>query len=69
VLPPGSFAQFADKLTGLEQLWREVLHMVVKSDAFAALLSTTLQRGALDALFRMRHDTDHRTFIETLLAR
>jgi hypothetical protein len=69
VLPPGSFAQFADKLTGLEQLWREVLHMVVKSDAYATLLSNTLQRGALDALFRARHDADHQTFVDTLLAK
>lgn len=68
VLQPGAFSEFADKLTGLEGLWREVLHLVVRSDAYARLLSSTLQRGVLDALFG-GEDGSHRTFIETMLAR
>jgi hypothetical protein len=69
VLEPGAFSQFADKLTGLEQLWRELLHLVVRSDAYATLLSSTLQRGVLDALFRGTDDPAHRTFIDTMLGR
>jgi hypothetical protein len=69
VLPPGSFSQFADKLAGLEQLWREILHLIVRSDAYATLLSRTLQRGVLDAVFRASNDPSRQTFLDGLLAK
>jgi hypothetical protein len=69
VLPPGSFSQFADKLTGLDQLWRELLHLVARSDGYATLLSRTLQRGVLDVVFRAGSDPSHQTFIDGLLAK
>jgi hypothetical protein len=69
VLQPGAFSQFADKLAGLERLWRELLHLIVRSDAYATLLSSTLQRGALDALFRDTDETARRTFVDAMLAR
>jgi len=69
VLQSAAFSQFADKLTGLDELWRELLHMVVQSDAYATLLSNTLQRGALDALFGDARATSHRTFIDPMLAK
>lgn len=69
VLQPGAFTQFADKLTGLDQLWREILHLIVRSDAYATLLSTALQRSVLDALFRVSDSSTHATFIEGLRAK
>ena len=69
VLQPGAFSQFADKLTGLEQLWRELLHLVMKSDAYATLLSSTLQRSVLDTLFREADEGSRQTLIEGLLAK
>jgi hypothetical protein len=69
VLPPGSFSQFADKLAGLEPLWREMLHLVVRSDAYATLLSRTLQRGVLDAVFRASNDPSRQTFLDGLLTK
>lgn len=69
VLEPGAFSQFADKLTGLERLWRELLHLIMRSEAYATLLSSTLQRGALDALFRDTGETARRTFIDAMLVR
>jgi hypothetical protein len=65
VLQPASFMQFADKLTGLRELWHELLHLVVQSDAYATLLSTTLQRGVLDAL--LPEATARLPLIESLL--
>jgi hypothetical protein len=69
VLKSGEFSQFADKLAGLDELWRTLLHMVVQSDAYATLLSNTLQRGALDVLFGDARAASHRTFIDQMLAR
>jgi hypothetical protein len=69
VLQPGAFAQFADKLTGLEQLWREVLHLIMQSDAYATLLSSTLQRGVLDALFREADHASRKHLVNGLLAK
>lgn len=69
VLQPGAFAQFADKLSGLDDLWRELLHLVVQSDAYATLLSSTLRRGALDALFRETEGAAQRTFVDGMLAK
>jgi len=69
VLQPDEFAQFADKLTGLEKLWRELLHLVVQSDAYARLLSSTLQRGALDVLFRETSGAAGHSLLEGLLTK
>jgi hypothetical protein len=69
VLQSGDFSQFADKLAGLDRLWRELLHLIVRSDAYATLLSSTLQRGALDALFRDTDETERRTLVDAMLAR
>ena len=69
VLRPSEFAQFADKLTGLPELWRELLHLVIQSDAFAALLSTTLQRSVLDALFRDAEGAARQSLIDGLIAK
>lgn len=69
VLRPGEFSQFADKLTGLEDLWRELLHLVVQSDAYARLLSTALQRSVLDALFRTADAGARRSVLDAMLER
>ena len=47
VMSPDSFSQFADKLSALDALWRELIHLVVQSDAFATLLLRVLQRAAI----------------------
>jgi hypothetical protein len=67
VLEPGEFAQFADKLTALPKLWRELLHLVVQSDAFAALLSTTLQRSVGDALLGTADRSARRKLMESVV--
>jgi hypothetical protein len=69
VLQSSAFAQFADKLTGFEALWREVLHLVVRSDAYATLLSSTLQRGVFDALLGGAEGPAQRTFVDGLLSK
>jgi hypothetical protein len=69
VMPPDSFLQFADKLAGLEPLWRELLHLIVRSNASAALLSSTLQHGVLDAMFGAEGEAGRQTLLEGLLAR
>jgi hypothetical protein len=69
VLSPESFMQFADKLAGLEPLWRELLHRVVQSDAYAMLLSRTVERSVLDALLGAADDPGKQTLIDGLLAK
>ena len=69
VLEPAEFTQFADKLTGLPKLWRELLHLVLHSDAFASLLSTTVQRSVLDAVFREPDGATRQTLVDGLLAK
>jgi hypothetical protein len=55
VLGPESFTGFADKVAALEGLWRTVVHLVLQSDAYATLLSRTLQRGLLDSVMLREH--------------
>lgn len=52
VLRPDSFSQFADKIAALEGLWRTVVHLVLQSDAYATLVSRTLQRGLLESVLQ-----------------
>jgi hypothetical protein len=51
ILRHESYVQFADKIVALDGLWRELVHLVAQSEAYAALVSRTLQRGLLGALF------------------
>jgi hypothetical protein len=69
VLPPETFAQFADKVAGLEPLWRELLHLVVQSDAYATLLARAVQHSFLDRLFGAADEASKQTLIEGLVAR
>jgi len=68
VLPPETFAQFADKVAGLEPLWRELLHLVVQSDAYATLLSRAVQHSFLDRLLGAGDPAGKRTLIDGLVA-
>lgn len=69
VLQPESFAQFADKLASLDSLWRELIHLVIQSDAYATLLSRILQRGLLDVVFREHSRSEQRALIDGLLGK
>jgi hypothetical protein len=69
VLTPESFTQFADKLAGLDSLWRELIHLVAQSDAYATLLSRMVQRGLLDAVFRDEHRSAQRSLLDGLLGK
>jgi hypothetical protein len=51
ILRHESYVQFADKIVALDGLWRELVHLVAQSNAYAALVSRTLQRGLLDVVF------------------
>jgi hypothetical protein len=52
ILRHESYTQFADKVVALDALWRELVHLVVQSDAYATLVSRALQRGLLDLVLR-----------------
>jgi hypothetical protein len=70
VLSPESFTQFADKVAALEGLWRTVLHLVLQSDAYATLVSRTLQRGLLHSLVSSEHRSPpQRSGLDDLLDR
>jgi len=63
VLRPESYAAFAEKLGALEGLWRELIHVLVESPAFATLVSRVVQREIIELLFqrdtRDTRDTSH----------
>jgi hypothetical protein len=51
VLRPESYTAFAEKLGALEGLWRELIHVLVESPAFATLISHVVQREIMQLLF------------------
>jgi hypothetical protein len=55
ILRHESYTQFADKVVALNGLWRELVHLVANSNAYATLVSRALQRGLSDLVFREDH--------------
>lgn len=53
IIAPASYADFADKLIGLERVRRELIHLFAHSETFTTISARLLARGVLD-LFSLR---------------